>query len=657
MTQLNITSRIYFLLCFQVVFVSFLHAQDLKYKDFNWEEKPSFEIPYVAEDDEEVTVQDQWAIEFAFYDNQFMQYEFSHTVTYIAKESAIENNNKIYLSVKNSQDVLFQKARVINADGEIRVLNKGDIKEGVDEESRYTYRYFALEGLGVGSFVERTMMVKGPADHTGRKRYIQNDVSQKNITFELIAPEFLIFTFHSLNGLAEVQLDTTLEKKNYWSLSIDSMNKYVEEPLTFTLANLKSLVYKLSENGASNARDMASYGEVAKAYYTYLYSNLSKSERNAIEGFLKKIGITKNMTPIEKVALLENQMKEFFAIKQYVQSDLEGILPLLKNKASNERTFVNFYANALKIMGIEHQVVLTCDRTVTKFDQKYEAHNYLESSLFYLTKEDLYFSPADASLRLGFVPWEFTENYGLYIQSLTIGDITTGIGKIKKIPTPDHKKSQYNHIVKVDMTEEPMEPKIAFETQMSGYYASGLQTMYKYLSEDEKAKVNESLIQTFSSEVIEEELTIENAEPQLFGKEPMIIKTETNSYNFTEEAGDKIVFKIGELIGEQSEMYNEKPRKLSIENDYNRSFYRNIEVLLPEGYDVANLEKLAVDIALKDNSAMFKSSYEVVDNVLTVRVEEYYNRIYYDLDEYDAYKDVINAAADFNKVVLYLSKK
>jgi hypothetical protein len=632
-------------------------AQDLKYRDFKWEETPQYKIPHTTSDDAEVVIKERVAIEFAFHDNAFNQYEFAHRVVYIAKESAIEQNNKIFLSVKNSHDVLIQQARVINAAGEIKVLNESDIKEGVDEEVGYTYRYFALEGLDVGSFIETVIMIKGPADHTGNKHYIQSDVKQYDVGFELISPEVLVFAFHSLNGLKEVQLDTTHSDKNFWSVHLDSVEKYVEEPLSFTYANLQAVIFKLSENHASGARDMASYGEAAKSYYNYLYGDISKSERNAIQSFLKKIGVEKGMSNAEKVRLLENHVKEYFAMKAYVQPELQGVVALLKNKASDERSFVQLYARALKLMEIEHQIVLTCDRTMNRFDRKFEAHSYLESTLFYLNQEQLFLSPAATGLRLGYVPWEFTENYGLFIQPLTIGQLTTGIGKIKKIPALDHDKSQYNHNVKVDMREDPTAPTIRFETEMSGYYAAGIQTIYKYLSEEEKTKVNEGLLQTFSPELIDEELTVENAEPALFGKEPMVISTTAQSYHFTEEAGNKIVFKIGELIGEQSEMYNEKPRTLPIESDYNRSFYRSIEVLLPDGYTVTNLEKLNSSIETEDKSSVFHSSYTLENNVLKVTISEYYNRIHYSLDEYEAYKSVINAAADFNKVVLYLDKK
>ena len=53
----------------------------------------------------------------------------------------------------------------------------------------------------------------------------------------------------------------------------------------------------------------------------------------------------------------------------------------------------------------------------------------------------------------------------------------------------------------------------------------------------------------------------------------------------------------------------------------------------------------------------FVSSYKVVNNVLEVYVLEVYRELKYPLNEFETFKKVINASADFNKIVLVLEKK
>jgi hypothetical protein len=43
-------------------------------------------------------------------------------------------------------------------------------------------------------------------------------------------------------------------------------------------------------------------------------------------------------------------------------------------------------------------------------------------------------------------------------------------------------------------------------------------------------------------------------------------------------------------------------------------------------------------------------------NVLKVRIEEYYRRCQVPLEQYEGYRTVVNAAADFNKIALVLVK-
>lgn len=632
-------------------------AQEIDYVDYKWEDKPSFEAPEVDGEHSEIVIKDKKVLEFIIEENGFYQYDLRHEVIYIASEAGVEDNNKVYLTTSGSQEVVYQKARVINSKGEIIEFNESDIQEGENEESGYTFKYFALDGLDIGSFVELQFLVKKLSMHRGIRKIFQSSILKRNIDFEFICPENLVFGFKSLNGFPEVSLDTTMNEKNYWSVKIDEMPKFESEPMAYSSSNLKGLIYKLNENTYTGASDMNSYGEVAKNYYDYVYEATTKSEKKQVKKFLKKIGIKKEMKAEEKIRMLENHLKANFAVLPYVQPEYEAIDALLANKASSEDAFIRLYAIAFDEMEIKTQVVLTSDRSSIRFDKDFEGYNFLQATVFFITELNMYLDPSAENLRLGFIPHEYMNNYGLFVKPLKIGDITTGLGKIKFIKPLSNKLTANNHFVKVDMTEDPFEPNFSFELQMSGYYSRFLQTSYSLLSDDERERVDESLVEMVTTEKTDAELTVENGDAESFGKKPLTLKASLSSLSFTEKAGNKVIFKVGELIGPQAELYNEKPRVLAIENDFNRTYYREIEVTLPEGYDVSNLDKLNFDVSMSDNSAVFKSSYTIEGNLLKVMVDEYYTRIGYSLEEYPDYEKVINAAADFNKVVIYLEEK
>ena len=127
-----------------------------------------------------------------------------------------------------------------------------------------------------------------------------------------------------------------------------------------------------------------------------------------------------------------------------------------------------------------------------------------------------------------------------------------------------------------------------------------------------------------------------------------------------EKAGNKLLFKLGELIGNQVQMYQEKPRQLPAEMPFAHVEERKISFEIPQGYTIKNPEDINIDVQYKKDNVVtmgFVSSYKVVNNVLEVYVLETYHELKYPLKEFETFKKVINSSADFNKIVLVLEKK
>ncbi len=76
--------------------------------------------------------------------------------------------------------------------------------------------------------------------------------------------------------------------------------------------------------------------------------------------------------------------------------------------------------------------------------------------------------------------------------------------------------------------------------------------------------------------------------------------------SWLEKAGNKILVKIGEIIGPQVEMYQEKPRQFDMDVNYPHTLDRTIEFTIPDGYKVKNLNDLVINKVYKDNN---ESSY------------------------------------------------
>jgi hypothetical protein len=127
-----------------------------------------------------------------------------------------------------------------------------------------------------------------------------------------------------------------------------------------------------------------------------------------------------------------------------------------------------------------------------------------------------------------------------------------------------------------------------------------------------------------------------------------------------EKAGPKYLFKLGDVIGRQVEMYQEKERKLPIDIAYPHTLYRTITLNIPDGYKVSNPESIKMMVEHKSPSGeqtmAFISDYKMDGKKMLITVKEFYNQVHYPASDIEIFKKVINAAADFNKVVLVLEK-
>ncbi|MBC8173375.1 MAG: DUF3857 domain-containing protein, partial [Chitinophagales bacterium] len=130
-----------------------LHAQTLMYEDYDWELSPNLHTLTEQEMKEpEILLKDKTAIEYAYDKEGTLQaYFLTHKIIRVHTNEAIEDNNKIYLPYSDNSEIIRQKVRVITSTGKVIKLGTGDIKEAKDEETESVYRYFALEGIDLGS--------------------------------------------------------------------------------------------------------------------------------------------------------------------------------------------------------------------------------------------------------------------------------------------------------------------------------------------------------------------------------------------------------------------------------------------------------------------------------------------------------------------------
>ncbi len=632
------------------------------YETYTWQENPVTNINLEKFKDKDIVAfKDKVVNEFSFVNNDaLVEYSLTHKMYWLNSNDKIEEYNKVYLPYSSGSEIVKNKARVITRDGKVQELDDSKILTAKDDETQRTYKYYALEGVEKGSFIEYYYVVKKYPDYTGNRITFQSDFDKQHIEFDLLAPTNLIFDSKSYNGLPEMVLDTLNKEKNHWKLHVEELEALEEEEQAPYSAMSKYLIYKLKNNSANPSNDIVSYGIVSQNIYNSLYPEIENKVKSKINKFITSIEDSKNEDLTLKIRAIENYIKTNVFIAEVKREDLEELSSIIDNKVASESGAVKLYSAIFNTLGIKHQIVLTSDRRELKFDKSFEAYNFLQEYLIYFPKIKLYLAPTKLESRLGFPPGYLTDTYGLFIKQVTLGGFTSGVGSVKYIKPVNYDKTNYNLVMNVNFDSEDLTiTNLKMNRTMDGYYAVFVQPFMDIAKQEDKDEMADGIIKSINENVEIVEKKMYNDSSKDFGNKPLQIIADIKSEEFVEKAGNKYLFKVGELLGPQQEMYQEKARILPVENEFERSYDRKIIVKIPEGYQFKNLENINMDESYKEDDEelfMFKSSYEIKDNQLVIAIKEYYNKNIIDVPIYEEYRTVINSAANFNKVTLVLEK-
>lgn len=635
-----------------------LIAQKPFYTTYDWEPNPTYKITDTSKD--LIALKEKIVDEFIFEGKDFVEYFIEHRVLWLNSDDAIEEYNKIYLPLNSNSSLLASKARVIKKSGEVIELDKSKILTADDEETGRKYRYFALEGVEKGSFIEYFYIQKRPPSYSGKKLNFQGKYEKNNIEFDLYSPRNLEFQFKSYNGLSNVVIDTTYTEKLHWSLRMDKLDGLDNEFKAPYNASKAFLVYKLHKNKYGD-QIITSYATVAKNVHSYYYKELDKKTLKELDKFIATIGINNEGSIDEKIRTLDRYIKSNLYYSKGYSDSLEDLKTILSNKTANERGTVKLFTACLTRLNIQHEIVLTSDRMQLKFDRVFESNNFLQEFLLYFPKTKKYLSPNNFNSRYGFPPPMLMDNYGLFISKIPFGENSTAIAKVKYINALKAKESTDNMQVEISFDKEDLTTnKIQLTHSMSGYYALYIQPYLDLILPDKKDDVLNAYAKNVDKNAEIEKRVLTNDKPELFGVKPLIFDYTITSDSFVEKAGNKYLFKLGDLIGPQMEMYQEKKRVLPYENDFNRSYYRTIKIEIPEGYKISNLKDINIENRYKDNDRdlySFHSFYKLEGNTLEVTANEHYHENIVPKELYEEFRKVINSAADFNKITLILEPK
>lgn len=637
-----------------------------EWKKYSWEEDRK---PYVLTETEKkksaIILKDKRIIEI-FFDGEGNKtetntYYTKHVIVRVNSDNAIEEYNKVYIPMLGVTEVVDLQARFISKDGKVINFDKSHVKDVENYDNHGPYKIFALEGVELGGEVEYLYTVKKPFRMFGTEMY-RSSYDYREISLDIVAPSHLKYDAKSYNGLPNPEEQDRNDEKNGLHLSADSISGFEDEVYSAEDAAYPRVEYKLAYNlSASRKKRLYTWNDAADAYFKVV-NDATTSERRMCEALYKRMGVGAMDSDEQKIRRIESYLKTHFTVRQDAEGDrYERITGILQFKLASELGMIRLYYTLYDVAGIRTEIVLTTDRFNKQFDGDFDSWTYLQNFLLYFPDTKGFIAPTEEGSRYGFAPPNWVAQDGLFIRAVTLGGEVSGVGTVKPISTADWKSNMSELYADITFNLDEREASLKMKQTYTGYAASFIQPYYSYLSAENRREAMENIIKNSADDAKPKNLQVSgyNSEDTLYHY-PFSIQADYKTNTLIEYACGHYIFKVGEVIGPQVEMYQTQQRKtdMVLANAY--GYHREIRFEVPQGYRVTNLEALNMNAVHLDKDSVptmeFRSSYKQEGNIVTVTVEENYRQTSYPKAIYEDFRNVINASADFNKIVVYFEK-
>jgi hypothetical protein len=634
-------------------FTTLINAQSLEYKNYKLSNDQSFiDVTPGLEKEDSYFILDKRSVEYYYNEaGELEEYFFVHRKTKLLTEKGIENSNKIYVAIYSPEDLLVFNARVINKTGKVITLYKGDLKT-VNEDGQ-NYQVLAVEGLEKGSVLEYFYLKKVNTSYYSRYSF-QDDIVRQKSSFEIISPLNLIFKAKSYNGFPEFK-DSTANNKNIQISRAYNIEAFKDEKYCYSEKYAQHLEYKLFKNTERNNADIFTWALASKNFMNNVFEdNLNVSKE--VQKELKTLtGASSDLT----IQNIERFIKKNFKIADYVENTT--VAKTFKQKYSTDLGLLKLYVRFFEQAKIDFELVMSSPRFTVQIDPDFETWNNLFSNyLFYFPQLDTYISPLDFSVRYPLFDSDLENTTGLFIEPVSIGEIKSGIGKLKTIGTLPVDNSYSDMLVNIHLNTDKNETDLDVQFEYAGQIAVPVRANYFYSSDLDRVVLSESWFKDTYTACTVTDVKVENFDLDSDdANKPMKMSAKVKTNEIVEKAGPNIILNVGKVIGKQEEMYQETERKLDMELGYVHTLKRKISVEIPQGYSVKNLSEFNFEhkfLNTDQKESGFVSKAEIVDNKVVITIVESYNSLKYPKNLYEPFKKIINAAADFNKLSLIFNK-
>jgi len=636
------------------------YGQQFNYTPANtWVESPALhKVNPMFDSAAAIGILNEKKIEYKDEGKNVVAFYTTHVIVHINSDKGIEMFNKVYVPILQEAEVTELKARAVMPNGSVVNVDPSKIKD--QQEDGSNYKIFAIDGVEKGAEVEYTYTEKRPFRSFGSEIFQSNYIPYQQELFTLISPTRLRFSAKGFNGF-NISPDSAIGTDRIIVGYADNVPEMEDEKYSFPEKYLKRVDYKFSYNLETTGPKVRlnTWKDFAKRAYE-IYTTWSPKDLKAVDAYIKQIPIPADADELKKILAVEDYVKTNVNVDKKVESDKDELVGIVKTKTANESAIVNFFTAIYDRLGVNYQVVFAEERTGITFDEQLEDWSRAEAILLYFPSQDKFITPVDNGTRYPYLPVNVIATRGLFLKGILIGEVKSATGTFDTIPAEPFEGNLQNMEATVKFDETLDTLLITSRQILKGYPAVEYRPVYVYTTKDKQDEFTKNIIKNVGNSANVTNIKVENTQlTDCTTNKPLIIGGDIKTTDMLENAGNKILLKIGEIIGQQVEMYQEKPRQLPIEMPFPHMENRKITIQIPEGYKVKNLNDLNIDVTSKEGDVVtmgFVSRYVQTGNTVEININETYRNILYPVSMFSTFSKVINASADFNKVVLVLEK-
>ena len=630
---------------------SFL-TKDLIHTIYDWEEE-DLDVELSKEDSLEAAVilLDKSIYEFRTYrgDRSIKGYLTVHRKALLNNEEGLEKINKVYIPVTEKSSIFEFKARSIDKDGKVMNINQSMLKDISNVEEYGSFKIFAVEGAQIGGIIEYTYTI--PVDvRYSLKEFAQGEYPVKKFSFSIKGTRDLKFKLNTNNGLSSPNYQEkgsfnlhTVEENNIPALKEEEYSSYKAARMNLDVS-IKE-VYGINYSGWNYIRNS----------YTNLIEDLGRRSSYDLDQYIRKNSSRSRQSKYEQLVALEHTIKKDINLVDGFDKDLGDVRMILKYKNANRLGFIKLFVAVLKKLDYDFELLATINRYEETFQKSSPALAYAREFLIYIPEIDAYLSPTDLNYRVGMAPYTLANSYSLIIEK---GDRD----RFHKIKINSKEENLVDASYSINFTNGMLNPFLNKKQVWYGHRGSLFRYTYSVIPTDKKEEFRSNMSVSGADDIKHISSTIENNEYTFLNAEktPLILISELDLSRLIEQVGEDYIFEIGQIIGKQSELYQENERKTAITLNYPIEYIHTIKFAIPNGYKVEGLDDIVRNRKIVDEKeeiiGEYNAYYEQKSDSVHIHINEYYSITDLKVSQYESFREIINSAADFNKLSLVFTK-